>query len=179
MDYGLLLLAPLKWCLLFLCQFIRPPHFSVTMFGERLQYAYNCHEVHNPTLFSTVCCCFSNTAEEEPSAAVAPGASGSNTASQSWDRRESEHFCLLFVHARKAAGLLSYEQCQRSAVTCCLLFYPACLSVSRLKWKDRDKGLECSVCCVKTTCCDYAAGKTQALSLQPCRNSAVIMSLNV
>lgn len=121
-------MAPFTWCLPFLCQFIRPPQFSVPVFGERLQYAQNCHEVHNPSLSCTVCCCFSNTVEEEPSTAVAPGASSSNAAAQSWDRHGRERFRVCaHMHSRTEAGSLSYEQHRRSVASCCLLFYPACL----------------------------------------------------
>lgn len=128
-------MAPITWCLPFLCQFIRPPQFSVPVFGEHLQNAQNCHEAHNPSLSCTVCFCFSNTVEE-PSAAAAPGASGSNAAAQSRDQTRERAFPCLCVcvcmHSRTEAGSLSYEQHGRSVVV-----LPSMnRSVSRPKWKD-------------------------------------------
>lgn len=86
------------------------------------------------------------TLEGEPCASVAAGASSSNTASQS--RAEHGRGCLC---ACAEAGSLSNQHRHRSVVTCCLLFYPACLCLSGswLEWKDCDKGQTCVCVCVK------------------------------
>lgn len=89
------------------------------------------------------------TLEEEPSASVAAGAPSSNTAPQSRAEHGRGCFC---VYAE--AGSLSNQHRHRSVVTCCLLFYPACLCLSGswLEWKDCDKGQTCVLCvcvCIK------------------------------